>query len=177
MACGFAEQSGGALKVFSEPGRGTIVTLWLPLAVSGVSPSEAQELAALSTCSEGRRLLLVDDETTVREVLAGELTDHGYDVVQTENGNTALILIDAGERVDSIISDLAMPGMDGIALIRAAQERRKSLPAILLTGNAGDDPTLAVGATSAHATFTLLHKPITGRRLADQIASLLDAAS
>ena len=176
MACGFAEQSGGALKVFSEPGCGTIVTLWLPMAKVTNLQSETPEQAALSVYSKGRRLLLVDDEMIVREVLAGELVDHGYDVVQAESGFVALNLIDAGESLDLIISDLAMPGMDGIALIHAAQERRKSMPAILLTGNAGDYATLTVGATAAHSSFTLLRKPITGALLADQIARLLEAA-
>ena len=111
----------------------------------------------------------------VRDVLAGELTDRGYDVIQAGSAASALILIDGGEKVDLIISDLSMPGMDGVALIHAAQERRKRLPAILLTGYAGDDATLVVGATAAHGLITLLRKPITGTDLADQIARLLEA--
>jgi signal transduction histidine kinase len=176
MACSFAEQSGGALKVHSQPGRGTIVKLWLPVAEAPTAQPEAREKAALSAFSGDRRVLLVDDETTVRDVLACELIDHGYDVIQAGSGASALVLIDAGEKVDLIISDFSMPGMDGLALIQAAQERHKKLPAILLTGYVVDDAFHSVGAATAKCSFTLLRKPVTGTSLADQIATLLEAA-
>ncbi len=73
-----------------------------------------------------------------------------------------------------LVSDLAMPGMDGVALIQEAQRRRPGLPAILLTGYAGDAARLAVGEAVGGA-FTLLRKPVTGAQLADQVAVLLDA--
>jgi CheY-like chemotaxis protein len=85
-------------------------------------------------------------------------------------------LLDAGEPVDLLVSDLAMPGMDGLTLIRAAQSRRPALPAILLTGYAGAAASLAIGDT-LRGTFSLLRKPISGSQLVDQVATLLEAAT
>jgi CheY-like chemotaxis protein len=120
------------------------------------------------------RVLLVDDEDLVRDVLAEQLLDFGYDVVQASGGAAALALLDEGEMVDALISDFSMPGMNGVALIRAALDRRPHLPAILLTGYAGDAGALA--ATEAIAgSFTLMRKPIGGAELADRLAGVLDA--
>jgi CheY-like chemotaxis protein len=71
-----------------------------------------------------------------------------------------------------IVSDLTMPGMDGVALIRAVQERRPGIPAVLLTGYAGDGAALAVGGAISGA-FSLLRKPVSGTQLVDRIGALL----
>ena len=174
MARGFAEQSGGALKIESELGRGTKVMLWLP------TSGEAREGAPLARSAPANaathRLLLVDDDEPVRQVLAAQLADHGFAVIPVASGAAALALLDAGESVDALVSDLSMPGMDGVALIRAAQERRPHMPAILLTGYAGDVTAFAVGKTFK-GPFSLLRKPISGMLLADGVAMLLAATA
>jgi CheY-like chemotaxis protein len=104
------------------------------------------------------------------------LIDRGYDVIEAEGGRRALALLDAGCPVDLIITDLSMPGMDGVSLIRAAQVRKPRLPAILLTGYAGETAALAVGR-ELNGSFTLLRKPVTGDHLADRVATLLEAAA
>ncbi|WP_270939309.1 response regulator, partial [Falsiroseomonas oryzae] len=121
------------------------------------------------------RILLVDDEAVVREVLAGQLEDAGFAVTQAADGTAALAVLEAGRCFDILVTDLAMPGLDGVALIRAAQRRKPALPAILLTGYAGDAATLAVG-NAVGGRFVLLRKPITGAELADRVASILEAA-
>lgn len=176
MARGFAEQSGGALAIASEPGRGTTVRLWLPVAGAGdaaVGPAREESVASLG--SNAPRILLVDDEDLVREVLAAQLADRGHDVVQAEGGATALALLDAGEPVDLLVSDLSMPGMDGIALIREAHRRKPRLPAILLTGHAEEATALAIGG-AVSGSFTLLRKPVSSTQLADRVAVLLEGA-
>ena len=170
MARGFAEQSGGALKIESELGMGTKVTLWLP--ASGEASEAAPQAKPAPARPTTHRLLLVDDDEPVRQVLATELADHGYTVIPVASGAAALALLDAGERVDALVSDLSMPGMDGVALIRAAQERRPDMPAVLLTGYAGDVTAFAVGK-SFTGPFSLLRKPISGMLLADGVAMLL----
>ena len=108
----------------------------------------------------------------VRQVLVLSLEDNGYVVLPAESGAAAMTLLAKGERVDIIVSDLTMPGMDGLALIHAAQERRPGLPAVLLTGYAADDAALAVGGAISGA-FSLLRKPVSGIQLVDRIAALL----
>jgi signal transduction histidine kinase/CheY-like chemotaxis protein len=184
MAQGFAEGSGGALRIASDPGRGTRVSLWLPiaagLAAAAAEPAARDETApATARCARPRRVLLVDDEPVVREVLAGQLADEGFEVAEAADGAAALALIERGGPFDLLVTDLAMPGQDGVALIREAQRRCPGLPAILLTGYAGEAAALAVGSAldgGSGGAFALLRKPITGARLADQAAALLAPA-
>jgi len=177
MAKGFAEQSGGGLGIESSPGRGTTITLWLPAADSDGAQDTMVPTAALGlakTATTHSRILVVDDEALVREVLAEQLEDSGYSVLVAANGTEALALLAAGEAVDALVTDLSMPGMDGLAVIRAAQERRPGLPAVLLTGYAGDGAALAVGGAISGA-FSLLRKPVTGVQLVDRVRALLVA--
>jgi nitrogen-specific signal transduction histidine kinase/ActR/RegA family two-component response regulator len=177
MARGFAEQSGGGLDISTEPGRGTTVSIWLPVATGAVAsiPPRAE---APSSMGSGRRatVLLVDDEPLVRELTAEGLEGAGFSVIPADGGPAGLALLDAGEEVDVLVSDLSMPGMDGIAVIREAQRRRPGLPAILLTGFAGNAAELAIGG-AVSGTFSLLRKPVTAEQLGERVAVLLEGAS
>jgi CheY-like chemotaxis protein len=98
--------------------------------------------------------------------------DAGYMVTTAADGAAALERLKAGLTCDLLVSDLAMEGIDGVTLIREARRLRPGLPAILVTGYAGDAAALAVGQTvTGH--FMLLRKPVTGAHLADQVAALL----
>jgi len=176
MAKGFAEQSGGALHVASSPGMGTTITLWLPAAVSGDTAAHGgPDIASGPHASMTPvRVLLVDDEDVVRDVLAEQLEMAGYGVIAAASGTEALALLSAGEAVDALVTDLTMPGVGGLAVIRAAQERHPGLPAVLLTGYAGDGTALAVGGAIS-GSFSLLRKPVTGVQLIDRIRALLAA--
>jgi CheY-like chemotaxis protein/anti-sigma regulatory factor (Ser/Thr protein kinase) len=176
MAKGFAEQSGGALRVESSPGRGTTVSLWLPAVDSDTTQTVRQ--GAEETASKPNRsttlarVLLVDDENVVREVLAEQLENAGFSVLAAANGTEALALLAAGVAVEALVTDLSMPGVDGLTVIRAAQERYPGLPAVLLTGYAGDGAALAVGG-AVSGSFSLLRKPVTGVQLIDRVRALL----
>ena len=153
------------------------MALWLPLSDTEIMRPDHSRKTAVSISGEKKpRLLVVEDEELVREVIAEQLIDRGYDVIEAEGGRRALALLDAGCPVDLIISDLSMPGMDGVSLIRAAQMRKPRLPAILLTGYAGETAALAVGR-ELNGSFSLLRKPVTGDHLADRVATLLEAAA
>ena len=177
MAKGFAEQSGGALSINSAPGSGTTVTLWLPEASAGQAagatepPQAAADAAATSGQAKTReRVLLVDDEEMVREIMAETLEDAGFAVLAAASGPEALALLAAGQSVDALVTDLSMPGMDGIALIGAVHERWPDLPAVLLTGHAGHSAALATDGT-----FSLLRKPVSATQLTDHLRTLLAA--
>ena len=178
MTRGFAQQSGGGLMIASEPGRGTAVTLWLPQAgepALGPAPCRGapDQPGSVGVPESQPRILLVDDEPLVRGVLAAEMEEQGFDVVQAESGTAALAQLDIHDTVALLVTDLSMPGMDGVKLIREAQQRRPRLRAILLTGYAGETTLLAMnGALSG--SFTLLRKPVSGAELADRAAALLE---
>jgi CheY-like chemotaxis protein len=172
MAKGFAEQSGGGLTIDSTPGRGTTVHLWLPAAIRPDTSPRPVARPAVARDDPGKRILLVDDEPMVRETLAAALREAGYVVEVAVDGAAALDLLDEPVPVDVLVTDLSMPGIDGLAVIRRAQRQRPGLPAVLLTGYAGHGAQLAVGG-SVSGAFSLLRKPVTPAQLADRIEALL----
>jgi CheY-like chemotaxis protein len=174
MARSFAQGSGGALAIASEGGKGTRVSLWLPVLreATGTEAPPAPASAAAEPLSGRPRVLLVDDDDAVRHVLATELEDSGVTVRQARSGAAALALLDRADAYDLLVSDLAMPGIDGVTLIREAQRRRPGLPAILVTGYVDDAIALASEAPSGGG-FTLLRKPVTGTALTAEVARLV----
>ena len=178
MARGFAEQSGGALHIASVLGWGTTVTLWFPVAEANAVTVDAAADVAPDTPSAkpGHHLLLVDDDRSVREVMAEQMQAAGFAVTAVASAAAALALLDDGHRVDALVSDLSMPEMDGMALIEEAQRRRPALPAILLTGFATNAAEIAVGGALS-GTFSLLHKPVSGKQLQERLSVLLGQAA
>ena len=177
MAKGFAEQSGGALGIESAPARGTTVTLWFPVTAQPQAAVPAGKVDGGPARGDRRaRILLVDDDPIVREVTAEQLEAEGYAVVVAESGAAALEALDAGETVDLVVSDLSMPGLDGIAVIREAQRRKTGLPAILLTGFATDAAELAVGGALS-GCFSLLRKPVMAEQISERVGMLLETAA
>ncbi len=165
MAKGFVEQSGGALRIISERGRGTTVTLWLPRGKADATKptaaeaETAEEKGNAPASSRSLRILLVDDEVLVRDALADNLAALGCNIVTAANGAEALAHLDQSDMLDLLVTDLAMPGMDGLSLIRAARDRRPRLPALLLTGHAGDAHAALLGLAEASGPFAMLRKP------------------
>ncbi len=174
MAKGFVEQSGGGLSIDSAPGCGTTVHLWLPAkARSDTVPTAPLPAPAPAPRPDiAKQILLADDEDMVRETLAASLVDAGYGVQVAADGAAALKILDSGATVDVLVTDLSMPDIDGLAVIRSARRHRPNLPALLLTGYAGHGAQLAVGA-SLNGAFTLVRKPVTAAQLADRIEALL----
>ncbi len=180
MAKGFAEQSGGALRIESEPDHGTTITLWLPCAVGETAAEASPARTPAGPIAAGRsselsgRILVVDDEPQVRAVLANALRDHGHRVDEAQDGAAALIRLG---QCDLLVTDLAMPGMNGLELLRAARERRPGLPALLVTGYAGDADTEDLAEASGKGPLILLRKPIDPDEVAAHAATLLNGAA
>ncbi|MDE3177066.1 MAG: PAS domain-containing protein [Pseudomonadota bacterium] len=164
MAKGFADQSGGALRIDSRPGAGATVTLWLPIAQPGVEAPRA-------TTPAGRgRLLLVDDDPLVRELVGEQLRCAGYNVTVCGGGGAAIARLDSGLAVDLLLTDFAMPEMNGVALAQEARKRRPALPVVVLTGY----PSEAADAVG-DADFTLLRKPIDRDALIGRVSLMIGA--
>lgn len=177
MVRNFVEQSGGALTIESAIGRGTTAHLWLPVAekTSAALARDSASGPSKTAAAKRARVLFVDDEAPVRALAAEELEGAGFAVVSVEGGSEALSLLDAGENVDLMISDLSMPGLDGLALLREARRRRPGLPAVILTGCATDAAALS-RSEKIDAPFSILHKPIEGKQLSGCVAALLEVS-
>jgi PAS domain S-box-containing protein len=174
MVKGFLEQSGGAIAVDSSAGRGTRIAIWLPQARHGV-PGLAAGAAGQDrrgAADDCIRVLVVDDDPLVLETVAAQLEDEGFFVITAAGGTEALAMMDEGKAVQALVSDLSMPVMDGVSLILEAQARNPALPAVLLTGYAGDGVSLELGRR-INGPFALMRKPSTGSDLAARIAALL----
>ena len=163
MARGFAEQSGGAFSIRSALGAGTVVELWLPVARTPAPLEPARHAPATA----GQRIALVDDEQHVRTTLAEHLQGLGYTVSAFPSAEAALGLFEQDAPVDALVTDLSMPGMDGLALVHAVRATRPNLPIILLTGYADAE-------TEQRARgVRLLRKPATSDEIAATLAGLL----
>jgi signal transduction histidine kinase/CheY-like chemotaxis protein len=171
MAKGFAEQSGGRMAIVSAPDRGTEVTLWLPEIEMAAVPQPQPDTELV--LSDMRHVLVVDNEKPVRDVIMLTLKDAGFFVVGVENGAEALAHIDSGAPVDAMVTDFAMPGMNGIELVRAARVRNPELPSFLLTGHVGDIEA-AAGHSGLNCGFIVLQKPIRPDQLARMVAATLN---
>ncbi len=177
MARGFAHQSGGAMAIESMLGQGTTVTLWFPKSAGVLLTNDL----ALPDSTDPfvpalARVLVVDDDAMVREVVVCQLEERGYRVTQAGDGLEALEQLDRGAAVELLISDFAMPGMNGLLLIQEARRRRPELPVLLLTGYADASVRLAVEDAEAGST-ELLRKPVSGTVLAERAAALLAHAA
>ncbi|WP_210529862.1 PAS domain-containing hybrid sensor histidine kinase/response regulator [Rubellimicrobium arenae] len=162
MVHGLAEQSGGALFIESVPQAGTTVTILLPLASEAVRATPAPPAPSYKEPVQRLRILLVDDDELVRSSVAAMLDELGHDVRDVATPLLALNEVNAAYP-DLLISDFAMPGMTGLALIQAARQQRPSLPVLLVTGFA-NLPDLDA------TTLPRLSKPFSRAELASAIA-------
>jgi PAS domain S-box-containing protein len=164
MVHGLAAQQGGRLEIESAPGEGTRILLFLP----STSDSAATASATDDRKSSGAgRILLVDDEPLVRAATADMLAELGYHVAEAESAEAALLLLNAGTKVDALVTDHLMPGMSGTELALMAAARKPPLPALIISGFA-DTGDLAPAVPS-------LAKPFRRDDLAAALADLTAA--
>ncbi len=115
-------------------------------------------------------ILIVDDDTSIRETLGEILEDEGFRVLLAADATQALVILRQHEAIDVLVTDLTMPGEDGIVLIRRARAIRNGLPAVLLTGYAEQVTSVtAVGGGNFH----VLRKPVESDRLIQELELLV----
>ncbi len=124
---GLSRQSGGDLQIESAPGKGTRVSIWLPVMKAAQPQPEGDE-------GPQARALVVDDNADVRDVAAELFRSLGYDVVTAEDGQAAREILTSPAQIEVLFSDIAMPRMDGLALAGQARDRWPELEIILASG-------------------------------------------
>jgi CheY-like chemotaxis protein len=137
MAYGFANQSGGTLRIESSVGKGTDVEIWLPRShqVTSSVPIDFSDSPAQISPRSRAHILLVDDSATLRRLTEMQLVEEGYDVTSAAGGAEALALIERDQQsFDIIVTDFAMPLMTGLDVIRFARTVRSDWPAVIITG-------------------------------------------
>jgi signal transduction histidine kinase len=160
---GFAKQSGGGMRIESRVGEGTSVKIYLPRAGHIDVPVPSEPMGAPQRSAKGAVILLVDDDSAVREVTASILRDLGYEVIEVGSGGGALDLLDRNAQIDLVILDFAMPGMNGAEVARQLRTKIPSRPVIFVTGYAD---TSALGDIRDNQ---IVRKPFIGNELADKV--------
>ncbi len=137
MVHGLALQSGGLLHIDSAPGKGTVVEIWLKAAGAAAPPAPSSAAAADAGADHAPlTILLVDDDALVAFGTASMLEDLGHSVIEANSGAQALGLLEKHPEVDILITDFAMPGMNGLELAQLARGQRPGLPVVIASGYA-----------------------------------------
>ncbi len=166
VAHGIVHQMGGEITLSSTPGAGTTVTVELPLGEGPVEVPEAKPALAPSAPARAR-VVLVEDQMAVRRVLREILERSGYEVLEARDAEEALRRSAHGEPPHVLVSDVVMPGMDGIELARTLRDRYPALRVILVTGYA--DATDRARKTADR----FLQKPFSNEELVDAVRDLV----
>jgi PAS domain S-box-containing protein len=174
MVYGFVKQSGGHVQIYSEPGHGTSVRIFLPVVqeigddAGGAMASPAKGEPVLRG---HEKILVVEDDPRVRRVTVARLNDAGYEVIEAGSGPEALALLDAHPEIRLLFTDIVMPGgMHGNELADLARSIKPDLKVLFTSGYA--EPSVA-GKEFA-ATESWLKKPYTAAELAARLRKLLD---
>ena len=172
MIYGFAKQSGGQACICSEPGQGTTVSLYLPRHVGEAqAPELPPELAGAARAEQGETVLVVDDEPTVRMLVAEVLGELGYTAVEAADGAAGLRVLQSDTRIDLLVTDVGLPnGFNGRQLADAARTTRPTLKVLFITGYA-ENAVLSHGhlAPGMH----VLPKPFSIDSLATRIKTMI----
>ena len=168
MVYGVVKQSGGYIRAFSTPGEGTRIEIYLP----SVSAPESAPVARApsSRPAASGRVLLVEDDPLVRAVIGRELAVQGYAVTEAPDGRTALELAQSASRpFDVVITDLAMPRMDGRELAERLGAIQEGLPVLFISGHPDEQATRQL----AQGGQPLLQKPFSAEELIARVDDLL----
>jgi signal transduction histidine kinase/CheY-like chemotaxis protein len=173
---GFVRQSGGIVRIESRPGAGTNVRLYLPAddrAEEKPAPSATSERPDRSPSLAGAgAVLVVEDQEQIRVQIVEALTEIGCVVTQAKDGPEGLEAARSGARLDLLIADVGLPGLNGRQLADAARAMRPNLPVLLITGFAGG----ALGDSGLPPGIELLRKPFALDELTAKVRAMLAAA-
>jgi signal transduction histidine kinase len=168
---GFIRQSRGHTKIYSEPGAGTTVKIYLPRSIGDVEQITGTSVAVQHGTHDDV-ILVVEDDTMMRQLATDVLRDRGYTVFDSENAADALAILDKRPGVKLLFTDLVMPEINGKKLAEEALRRRPGLKVLFTTGYARD---AVVRGSVLDPGAQLLSKPFTPDQLAAKVRAVLDA--
>ncbi|MES1199731.1 MAG: PAS domain S-box protein [Pseudomonadota bacterium] len=170
MVYGFVRQSGGRINIESKPGVGTTVTLALPLTEPAEGRPRACRDAPKASADEG--ILVVEDDNQVRMLVVEVLRELGYRTYEASDALRALDLLDREARIDLIVSDVGLPGVDGRRFAELARQKRPDVKVLFITGYAQH---AAVRSAFLGAHMDMMAKPFAlddlARKVRDMLAS------
>ena len=174
MIYGFARQSGGQVRIHSVEGAGSTICLYLPRhRHQAEQPDAPRPVQTATRAGDGETVLVVDDEATVRMLIAEVLEDLGYGTVEAADGAQGLAVLRSDRRLDLMITDVGLPGgMNGRQIADAGRALRPRLKVLFITGYA---ETAVLGHGHLEPGMHVLTKPFGMETLAGRIRELLEA--
>jgi CheY-like chemotaxis protein len=173
MVYGFVKQSRGHVKIYSELGHGTRITVYLPRAYATEQDTAPAAPAVRADLAGHEAILVVEDSNAVRRVAVNILRSLGYQVREAEDGPSALAILEQPGKIDLLFTDLIMPnGIDGQELLRRARALRPGLKALFTSGYSEQ---FIKGRGPTEEGVALLSKPYRTQRLAEAVRGALDA--
>jgi PAS domain S-box-containing protein len=172
MVFGFVKQTGGHVRILSEPGAGTTIKIHLPVCEGEVEREvPVNLLQPIAAITSRTTILLVDDEAPLRKVLAEKLNDLGYNVIQATDATEALRVIQSKRKIDLLVSDVGLPGnMNGRQLADVSKGFQKDLDVLLITGYA---EKAALGNGVLGPNLQLMTKPFGLDAFAAKVSAMI----
>jgi CheY-like chemotaxis protein len=173
MIYGFAQQSGGQVRIYSEVGKGTTVCIYLPRHYGDISVDDPNaKLTVLPRSEQGETVLVVDDEPSVRLIVTDILEDLGYTAIEAGDSAAGLKVLQSNVRIDLLITDVGLPGgMNGRQMADAARVSRPSLKVLFITGYAEN---AILGNGHLAPGMAVLTKPFPIETMAARILSMIE---
>jgi PAS domain S-box-containing protein len=168
---GIVKQSGGNILVYSEPGQGTTFKIYFPSAEHKIGVGSKPEIETVSPKRQGTTILLVEDDEIMRGLTRQLLVEHGYTVVEANDGRSALEWVDAHpETIDLVLTDVVMRRMSGPDLVERLSAQNPALKVVYMSGYTGE---LMANREVLKAGVTLLEKPFSRTALLNTIHTTL----
>ncbi len=172
MIHGFVRQSGGQVRIYSEIGMGTTMCLYLPRHLGVLDEAAAPEMPHASDHGQGETVLIIDDEPTLRMLMAEVLEEAGYTVMEAGDGPAGLKILQSDTRVDLLITDVGLPGgMNGRQVADAARETRPGLRVLFVTGYAEN---AAIGNGHLETGMQVITKPFVMTALGNKVREMIE---
>jgi nitrogen-specific signal transduction histidine kinase/CheY-like chemotaxis protein len=173
MIHGFVRQSGGQIRVDSEPGIGTTMSLYLPR-YTGSAPDEiSAAISGIAATGAGETVLVIDDEPVVRMLITEVVQEAGYVALEAGDGPAGLEILRSDRRIDLLVTDVGLPGgMNGRQVADAARISRPDLKVLFVTGYAEN---AAVGNGLLDRGMQVITKPFVTSDLASRITEIMDS--
>jgi CheY-like chemotaxis protein len=172
MTYGFVRQSGGQVRIYSELEKGTTMCLYFPRHLGSVE-EEDEARSELVERGFGETVLVVDDEPTVRMLIAEVLNEGFYNILEAADGLSAMKILESPKRIDLLITDVGLPGgMNGRQVADAARVLRKDLKVLFITGYAEN---AVVGNGHLEPGMQVLAKPFAMSTLANKVREMIES--
>jgi PAS domain S-box-containing protein len=170
MIYGFARQSNGHATIDSKLGQGTTVRLYLPRHHGGAAAEQASATAAAEHAATGETVLVVEDEPVVRGVILEMLAEQGYRTLDAVDGLSGMRILRSRERIDLLVTDVGLPGMNGRQLADQARETRPGLKILFITGYA---ESVAIADGFLQPGMEMITKPFDLENLSQRIRAMI----